>query len=245
MDNLITLNNVCYEYDDVTALKNININISSNEAVTLIGSNGCGKSTLLKLINGLIMPSGGEYLFDNEQINAKKFKNQKFSKEFHKKIGFVFQNPEHQLFCQSVYDEIAFGPRQLQMSEDEVTLRVNDCIKLLGLEGFEKRIPIALSGGEKRKVAIAAVLSLNPQIIVMDEPMEGLDPKSQQWLIEFIRFIHENGKTVIITTHNLKILSDISDRTIVFNTEHMIEADKSSTDVMKDEELLRKTGLIL
>ncbi len=147
-----------------------------------MGANGCGKSTLLKLLNGIISPDSGSYGFHGEEVTHKKLQDEKFSKLLHQKIGFVFQNSDTQLFCSSVYDEVAFGPRQMGLEESEVEHRVNDCLALLGIQEFRNRIPYHLSGGEKRKVAIAACLSLNPEVLVLDEPMNGLDPRRKDGL---------------------------------------------------------------
>lgn len=179
---MIELKNVSYSYEGISALKNITIHINKGEAIALMGPNGSGKSTLLKLINGLIFPTSGIYTFNKEEITLKKLQNAKFSKVFHQKIGFVFQNSDVQLFCADVYDEIAFGPRQMGMNEDDVKQRVNDCLHLLGIEDFKHRQPYHLSGGEKRKVAIACVLALNPEVLVLDEPMNGLDPEPKDGL---------------------------------------------------------------
>ncbi|MFZ3129941.1 MAG: ABC transporter ATP-binding protein, partial [Desulfosporosinus sp.] len=158
---MIEIKDVSFSYTGVNALNNINLKIEKGEAIALMGPNGCGKSTLLKLINGIISPDSGVYRFNNEEITRKKLENSKFAKPFHQKIGFVFQNSDTQLFCSDVYDEVAFGPRQMGINEIIVDKRVNDCLDLLNIQDFRDRPPDHLSGGEKRKVAIACVLSLN------------------------------------------------------------------------------------
>lgn len=241
---MIEIKNVYYSYSDIIALNNINLEIKPGEAVALMGANGCGKSTLLKLINGIISQERGSYRFDGEDINYKKLQNTKFSKQLHQRIGFVFQNSDTQLFCSSVFEEIAFGPRQMGLDELEVTKRVNDCLKLLNIESFENRIPYHLSGGEKRKVAIACVMSLNPDVLVLDEPMNGLDPKTQRWLVEFLVKLNKAGKTLIISTHNLELVHEISKRAILFDEEHTIVADMSTEELLKDIDLLKKVNLV-
>jgi len=241
---MIDLENVSFSYAGINALKKINLHIAKGESISLMGPNGCGKSTLLKLINGIILPDSGSYKFNNEEISRKKLENTSFSKNFHQKIGFVFQNSAVQLFCADVYDEIAFGPRQMGIDEKEVETRVNDCLKLLSIEEFKDRPPYHLSGGEKRKVAIACVLSLNPEILALDEPMNGLDPRTQRWLLEFLVKLNNAGKTLIISTHNLDLVQELSKRAILFDDTHTIIADMETKKILKDIELLKRVNLV-
>lgn len=241
---MIDLTNVYYSYSGITALRNINLHISKGEAVALMGPNGCGKSTLLKLINGIVCPDTGVYKYNNEEINRKKLQDTKFSKLFHQKIGFVFQNSEMQLFCADVFDEIAFGPRQMGMYENEVEKRVKDCLELLGIQMLKDRQPYHLSGGEKRKVAIACVLSMNPEVLVLDEPMNGLDPRTQRWLVEFLVRLNKAGKTLITSTHNLELVQEISTRSVLFDESHTIISDNTTEKLLQDIELLKKVNLV-
>jgi cobalt/nickel transport system ATP-binding protein len=241
---MIDITNVSYSYSGGVALKNINLHINNGEAMALLGANGSGKSTLLKLINGIISPDSGRYIFNNEEITSSKLKNEKFSKLFHQKIGFVFQNSDTQLFCADVYDEIAFGPRQMGMNENEVDKRVNDCLSLLNINDFKHRQPYHLSGGEKRKVAIACVLALNPEVLVLDEPMNGLDPRTQRWLVEFMAKLNKAGKTLIISTHNLELVSEISKRAVLFGENHSIAADLPTDKLLTNIDLLKKVNLV-
>ncbi len=241
---MIKIRDVYYSYANVNALNNINLSIKKGEAVALLGANGCGKSTLLKLINGIISPDSGVYQFDEEEITYQKLQNNKFAKLFHQKIGFVFQNSDAQLFCTTVYDEIAFGPRQMGMKETDVENRVKNCLELLNISELQDRVPYHLSGGEKRKVAIACVLSLNPEVLALDEPMNGLDPKTQRWLVEFLVKLNSAGKTLIISTHNLELIEEISTRAILFDESHTIVADMSTTEVLEKLDLLKKVNLV-
>lgn len=233
-----------YSYAGVKALNDINLRIDKGEAVALMGQNGSGKSTLLKLINGIISPDRGIYKFDDEEITQKKLQESQFAKLFHKKIGFVFQNSDTQLFCADVYDEIAFGPRQMGLDEDEVEQRVNDCLELLKIQEFRNRTPYHLSGGEKRKVAIACVLSLNPEVLVLDEPLNGLDPKTQRWLVDFLNKMNQAGKTIITSTHNLELVLEISRRSILFDENHTIVADMPTEKLLENIDLLKKVELV-
>lgn len=222
-ESIIVLKNLCFAYDRHVALKYINLDIKRGETIALQGDNGCGKSTLLKILNGILFANEGEYLFEGKQITEKTLKNNTFSKYFHQKIGFVFQNADIQLFCGSVEEEIAFGPMQMGLSREEVSKRVNDVIDLIGIEHLRNRPPYHLSGGEKRKVAIACILSMNPDVLVLDEPLAGLDKKSRQWLLDFLLQLKKAGKTMIFATHDDNLAALLSDRIIYINDKHEIE----------------------
>ena len=241
---MIELNDICFSYSEMIALNHINLTMEAGEAIALMGANGCGKSTLLKLINGIISPDRGSYRFHGEEVTHKKLQDAKFSKLLHQRIGFVFQNSDTQLFCSSVYEEVAFGPRQMGFTESEVENRVNDCLAMLGIQEFSNRIPYHLSGGEKRKVAIACVMSLNPEVLVLDEPMNGLDPRTQRWLVDFLNKLNKAGKTLITSTHNLELVQEISKRSILFDETHTIVADMMTEELLRDEELLKRVNLV-
>lgn len=242
---MIHIKNVSYSYDDnICALKDIDFNVSQGEAVALIGVNGSGKSTIMKIINGLISPDEGSYFFENEEITYKKLQNQKFSKVFHKKIGFVFQDSGAQLFCSNVYDEIAFGPRQMGMNEEEVKKRVEDTLKFLKIEELRNRQPYHLSGGEKKKVAIATVVALNPDVYIFDEPMNGLDPKTKRFLNEFMKEINKSGKTILCSTHDFEYIKGIFKRMVVFSKDHTIIRDGGYDEIMEDTVFLQENNII-
>lgn len=198
---MIKLDDICFAYDSTPVLKHFSTEIADGEFVVIKGDNGCGKSTLLNIINALEFAEIGTYTFDGTVIDKKAMKNEQFAKAFHQKIGYVFQNTDAQLFCSSVYDEIAFAPRQMQLDEAEIAKRVEDMLKLTGTEHLKERAPFHLSMGEKKKVAVASVLAMNPQVLILDEPMNFLDKKSRQWLVEFLNQMHSVGKTIIIVSH--------------------------------------------
>ena len=198
---MIKLDDICFAYDSTPVLKHFSTEIADGEFVVIKGDNGCGKSTLLNIINALEFAEIGTYTFDGTVIDKKAVKNEQFAKAFHQKIGYVFQNTDAQLFCSSVYDEIAFAPRQMQLDEAEVAKRVEDILKLTGTEHLKERAPFHLSMGEKKKVAVASVLAMNPQVLILDEPMNFLDKKSRLWLVEFLNQMHSIGKTIIIVSH--------------------------------------------
>ena len=198
---MIKLDDICFAYDSTPVLKHFSTEVADGEFVVIKGDNGCGKSTLLNIINALEFAEIGTYTFDGTVIDKKAMKNEQFAKAFHQKIGYVFQNTDAQLFCSSVYDEIAFAPRQMQLEEAEVAKRVDDMMKLTGTEHLKERAPFHLSMGEKKKVAVASVLAMNPQVLILDEPMNFLDKKSREWLVEFLNQMHSVGKTIIIVSH--------------------------------------------
>ena len=198
---MIKLDDICFAYDSTPVLKHFSTEIADGEFVVIKGDNGCGKSTLLNIINALEFAEIGTYTFDGTVIDKKAVKNEQFAKAFNQKIGYVFQNTDAQLFCSSVYDEIAFAPRQMQLDEAEIAKRVDDMLKLTGTEHLKERAPFHLSMGEKKKVAVASVLAMNPQVLILDEPMNFLDKKSREWLVEFLNQMHSVGKIIIIVSH--------------------------------------------
>lgn len=219
---LIELNNINFQYDDIPSLVDISLSIEKGESVGLEGDNGSGKSTLIKLLNGLIFASSGTYFFEGKEISKKTMKDELFEKQFHSKIGYVFQNSETQLFCGSVKEEIAFGPRQMGLAEDEIEIRCSDVMKLLGLTAIAERAPYHLSGGEKRKTALACVISMNPDVLIIDEPMNGLDKKSRVVLLDFLKAWKSARKTLIIATHEQSLLNELVDRIVTITEEHRI-----------------------
>lgn len=241
---MIKLENISFTYKNKVALDNVNIEIKEGEAIAVIGPNGSGKSTFLKLLNGILFASKGNYIFDKEEINEEKLRNNKFLKLFHKRVGFVFQNSDAQLFCSTVFEEVAFGLMQMQLPEAEINLRVNDSLKLLNIEKLKDEHPYNLSGGEKKRVAIASTLALNPEVITLDEPMNGIDPKGKRFLKELLTALNKSGKTIICATHDFEYIDGIFNRVIVFSEDHKIIRDDEYESVLKDREFLRKYNII-
>jgi cobalt/nickel transport system ATP-binding protein len=220
--DIIQLHEVCYAYEDQAALRNITLSVAPGETVVLQGDNGCGKSTLLKLLNGLLFPDQGSYFFDGQEICEKSLKDNRFSKQFHQRMGFVFQNADVQLFCGSVEEEIDFGPRQMGLSEEEIARRREDVIALLSIDHLRGRAPYHLSGGEKRKVAIACILSMNPHVLVLDEPLAGLDRKTREWLSGFLLDLKSAGKTMVLATHDDELANLLADTIVLMNENHEV-----------------------
>lgn len=222
MTPIINLSHISYNYEEVSALNDISLEIYAGELIFFTGPNGCGKSTLFKLLNGLIFPTKGEYYFDNKKIDKNTLQDNIFAKNFHKRIGYIFQNPDVQLFNATVYDEIAFGPRQMNLDEEIIHQRVNELLIYLNIQHLQDRPPYHLSGGEQKKVALATILALNPDILMIDEPLNGLDNKTRQWFKEFLMDFIKANKTILISTHEQELLSLPHSRIIKFNDEHTI-----------------------
>lgn len=212
--NIISLQKICFAYENQIVLRYFDLDIKRGECVALMGANGCGKSTLLKIISGVLHAEEGTYLFEGEAVNEKSLSDSLFAKKMHQKIGLVFQNADVQLFCSSVYDEIAFGPMQMQLTEEEVMRRTEDVIELLNIGHLRDRAPYHLSGGEKRKVSLACILSMNPSVLLLDEPLAGLDRETKGWLTEFLLQFKESGKTIVFATHDDRIAAKLADRII-------------------------------
>lgn len=222
MTPIINLSHINYNYEEVSALNDISLEIYAGELIFFTGPNGCGKSTLFKLLNGLIFPTKGEYYFDNKKIDKNTLQDNMFAKNFHKRIGYIFQNLDVQLFNATVYDEIAFGPRQMNLNEEIIHQRINELLIYLNIQHLQDRPPYHLSGGEQKKVALAAILALNPDVLMIDEPLNGLDNKTRQWFKEFLMDFIKANKTILISTHEQELLSLPHSRIIKFNDKHTI-----------------------
>ena len=241
---MIKLSDVSFSYADAPALAHINLAIARGEALALIGPNGSGKSTLLKLLNGLVLPDEGSYRFDGEEISRARLRDQNVAKSFHQRVGFLFQNSDAQLFCTSVYDELAFGPRQMGLDEAQIEARVGDCLALLDIAALAPRIPYHLSGGEKRKVALASVLVLNPDVLVLDEPMNGLDPRTKHFLRDFLVQLRSAGKTIVCATHDFEYVDGVFDRAAVFSMRHEIVREGPYGEIIGDRDFLRGKNIV-
>jgi cobalt/nickel transport system ATP-binding protein len=210
----------------------------------VLGANGTGKSTLLSMLNGLVFPQTGEIRAFGRPLTEENLEEREFGREFRKKVAFVFQNPDVQLFSSTVWEDVAFGPLQLGFSRDRVREIVDGLLESLRIEDIRDRAPHTLSDGQKKKVAIATSLATDPDVLLLDEPTNGLDPRTQVWLIELLNGLHEKGKTIISATHDLSIAGDIADRAIVFSEDHTLAGDDAIWKLMENEELLLKVNLI-
>jgi cobalt/nickel transport system ATP-binding protein len=242
---IFKLENASFAYpQESPVLKNISVQINGGERVCILGANGCGKSTLLKIFSGLLFPQSGAFTAFNTAITEKKMDDDNFSKFYHKKVGFIFQDSDVQLFCSTVEEEIAFGLLQQGLSQTDVKQRISDIVQMLSIEHLIHKAPFKLSGGEKKKVALAAVLVTSPDVLILDEPTNGLDPRTQRWLVSLLLGLNEMGKTLIVSTHNLDLVSQISDRSLLFDENHFIAADMRTDSLLNDVKLLKEVNLV-
>lgn len=221
------------------ALKDVSFTLNEGEFLGICGHTGSGKSTLIQHMNGLLKPSCGRVLLDGADLADKKTQ-----KTCRGAVGVVFQYPEHQLFAQTVYDDVAFGPRNLGLSEDEVDARVREALKNVDLDfdALSGKSPFELSGGQQRRVAFAGVLAMRPHILVLDEPAAGLDPKARAGFLGLIENLHAQGLTVVMVSHSMEDLARLADQLLVLNQGHVF-AQGTPEQVFSDDEGLRSIGL--
>jgi len=244
-DTVFNLENIYFSYTDSNyALQEINLNVQANESLAILGVNGSGKSTLLKLLDGLIFASKGRFIALGEPVNEEVLNKGEFAATFRTKIAFVFQESDIQLFCPTVFEDLMFGPLQLGLGKEEAASRANDLLKVFDIAHLKDCSPNKLSGGEKKKVAIASSLSLNPDIILLDEPTNNLDPKTRVWLYHMLEDLAEIGKTIILSTQDLELAKVFAHRAIIISEEHRIVADGAAEEILDDKELLLKVNLI-
>lgn len=242
---LFTLKDISYNYlPGRPVLSRVSLDIYQGESLAILGANGSGKSTLLKLLCGLIFPNDGEIVAFEQELSEKNLEVPAFLQNFRQKVGFVFQNSDAQLFSATVWDELAFAPLQAGFSTEAVAERVRDTAQLLQIQHLLERPPYRLSGGEKKKVALASVLSVNPDVLFLDEPTNGLDPRTQFWLVEFLVALKKAGKTIVTATHDLSIVEDIAERVIIVREDHTLAADGPTQKILSDRALLLAVNLI-
>jgi cobalt/nickel transport system ATP-binding protein len=244
---IFELKNVSYSYpDNRTALSGISFQIKAGESIAILGANGSGKSTLLKILCGLIFPSSGTVkAFGSTLTEAgMELNRSEFARYFRRRVGMVFQDADSQLFSPVVWEEVSFAPLQLGLSEQDVQKRVNEALSLLAIPHLKNRSPQSLSEGEKRRVAIAAILSLSPDIILLDEPSSDLDPRTKVWLESFLQELHDAGKTIITATHDLELAADTSDRCIVLTEQHAVASEGPTDEMINNWSLLLNANLV-
>jgi cobalt/nickel transport system ATP-binding protein len=241
---MISIRGLCFSYPEAPVLRDLDFSMEAGEAVALIGPNGSGKSSLLKVICGLLPPEAGTYSFQGEPVTAKSMADQRFAKSFHKRVGLLFQDSDAQLFCGSVRDEIAFGPRQMGLGDEEVASRVDDLLGLFELKGLENRVPYHLSGGEKRKVALASALALGPELLCLDEPMGALDPRSKRALRELIASLNASGMAMLCATHDFEYVRGLFGRAIVLSQEGRVVREGGFEDIVADRRFLEAQNIL-
>lgn len=223
------------------ALDNINIEIKQGEFIGLIGHTGSGKSTLVQHLNGLIKPTTGSIIIDGVDITQKDAK----LKEIRQKVGLVFQYPEHQLFEETIYKDIAFGPKNLGLNPEEVNVRVKESMEQVGLdfETLKDRSPFELSGGQKRRVAIGGVIAMRPKILILDEPTAGLDPRGRDEILgEIFKIYKEKNITIVLVSHNMEDIARLVSRILVMDS-GKIAMDNVPTEIFKSVDELKQIGL--
>lgn len=234
---------VTFRYHEVTALDGLNLVVQPGKRVALLGANGSGKSTLLRILDGLAFPQQGSVLFDGEPLTEDRLQDTQFGYQFRRRVGLVFQNPDVQLFSPTVFDEVAFGPLQLGWPKEEVRRQVAQMLEVMKITHLKDRSPHHLSTGEKKRVTLASVLVLDPEVLLLDEPTAALDPKSASQMVDFLVSWRGGKKTVITTTHHLDIVEDIADYCYVFETGRVV-AEGAPAEVLPNTELLKRTNLI-
>jgi cobalt/nickel transport system ATP-binding protein len=245
MEDIVRIDEVSYSYyDKIPALSGVSLSLSEGERFAVIGSNGSGKSTLLKVMNGLIHPRSGRFFFQGREVSEGSLRDREFLRLFRSSVGYVFQNSDVHLFCPSVLDELMFGPLQLGFSGDEAGQRAKDVMEMLEIAHLHDRPSYMLSGGEKKRVAIGSVLTMNPGVLLLDEPMSGLDPRTRSFLIELMVLLNNAGKTLVIATHDLSLISELQCRVAVLSEDHRVKKIGTADEILQDEDLLLNVNLI-
>lgn len=240
---VFALQQVSFTYEQIPALWDLSLTIDRGQSLALVGANGSGKSTLLRLLDALCFPNAGSISFCGEPLSAERLRDDRFFLSFRRRVALVFQNPDVQLFNPTVFDEVAFGPLQMGWTGVEVTQRVNHALEQMGIVQLRDRSPYRLSGGEKKRVALASVLVLDPEVLLLDEPTAMLDPRSQSQLIDLIQNWKGSFKTVITATHQLEIVEDIADSVVVLEQGSAV-ADGTPREILANYELLLRANLV-
>ena len=243
MGRAFELRNISFDYEGVQAVRELSLHIEHGERVALLGANGSGKSTLLRILDALYFPSAGSLSFEGTPLTPGQFRSDGFAHDFRRRVALVFQNPDVQLFNPTVFDEVAYGPLQLQWGKEDVLRRVEEILTFMAIGHLRDRPPYRLSGGEKKRVALASVLVLDPDVLLLDEPTSTLDPRSQSQIVDLIQQWKGTSKTVVTATHQLEIVEDIADRVLVLEAGRVI-ASGTPGEVLADADVLLRANLI-
>ncbi|MCK4268430.1 MAG: ATP-binding cassette domain-containing protein [Actinomycetia bacterium] len=226
------------------ALNQINLSLARAEKLVILGPNGCGKSTLLKIFDGLLFPTSGSFTAFGQTVTEEVLEKGEFAADFRRWVAFVFQDSDIQLFSSTVLEEVSFGPLQLDIAPNAAVARAEEILKMLDLIHLKDSQPHQLSGGEKKKVALASSLATGPEILLADEPTNNLDPRSKSWLVDLLNQLGEAGKTIVLATQDLEVAAQFATRAVILDQDHKIVADGSPADLLADKELLEKVNLI-
>ncbi len=243
MSTAFEVRDISFDYEGVPALRGLSLDIEQGERVVLLGANGSGKSTLLRILDALYFPSAGSVNFHGEPLAPERLQGEDFALSFRRRVALVFQNPDVQLFNPTVFEEVAYGPLQLQLPREEIVRRVEETLAFMGISHLKERPPYRLSGGEKKRVALASVLVLDPDVLLLDEPTATLDPKSQSQVVDLIQQWKGTAKTVVTATHQLEIVEDIADRIVVIEAGKII-ATGTPREILSNSELLLRANLV-
>lgn len=239
--NIIETNDITYHYPDGTeALKRVNFKAAEGKIIALLGPNGAGKSTLFLHFNGILRPTSGSIIVNGEELKYDK----KNLMNVRQNVGIVFQNPDDQLFAPTVVEDVAFGPMNMGLSKDEVERRVDDSLKRVGMEEFKNKAPHHLSGGQKKRVAIAGILAMNPKIMVLDEPTSGLDPKGASQILRILYKLNKEGMTIIISTHDVDLVPLYAYQVYIISKGEIIKKGNPQ-EVFDDVKTIRDANLRL
>jgi len=245
MEGIIALRGVHYSYHGrIPALAGVDLTVQEGKKLAVIGANGSGKSTLLQVMAALIHPHKGEVRFRGRVVSREALENKGFLRYFRERVGYVFQDPEVQLFCPTVLEELMFGPLQLGLGEKVARERSLEVLEMLSIEGLRDRPSYMLSGGEKKRVAIGSVLTMNPELLLFDEPTNGLDPRTQSFMVELLLALHEAGKTLVVATHDLGLVDELQGTVAVLSEDHRLEKTGPAEEILDDEALLLRVNLI-
>ena len=237
--SMLEVKDLKYSYNnDYQALKGVSLKVERGEMIALLGKNGAGKSTLFLHLNGIYQPDEGKVFIDGEELKYDK----KSLLKFRQKVGIVFQNPDDQIFAPTVEEDVAFGPLNLGLSMEEVQDRVTETLERVGMSGFEKTAPHHLSGGQKKRVAIAGILAMKPEIMVLDEPTAGLDPQGVEDLSKLLDELNEEGITIIISTHEVDLVPNYANRVFVL-VDGLLIGEGTPKDIFAQPEILEKANL--
>jgi cobalt/nickel transport system ATP-binding protein len=243
-DAVFEVKGVVYEYTPgVAALNGVSLAIPRGRRVAILGANGSGKSTLIRLLDGLYFPSKGSVAFCGAALTEERLQEEAFAFDFRRRVALVFQNPDVQLFNPTVFDEVAFGPLQLRWPKGEIRDKVAEILERMEIAHLKDRPPHRLSGGEKKRVALASVLVLDPEVILLDEPTAALDPRSQSQVVDLLIGWAGGDKTVITATHDLDVVEEIADWCYVFQA-GKLAAEGTPQTILSDAPLLEGTNLI-
>jgi cobalt/nickel transport system ATP-binding protein len=241
--NVFELEDVSFAYDAAPVLHGVTLRIPRGQRIALLGANGSGKSTLMRLFGALSFPASGHIRFQGAPLDAESLRSDEASFAFRRRVGMVFQNPDVQLFNPTVFDELAFGPLQLGWPAPRIRQRVEETLELFGIAALRDRSPHRLSGGEKKRVCLASVLIVEPEVLLLDEPTAALDPNGQNVMIDLLHRTANDTRTVLIATHDLGVVEDLADVCIVLQAGGVV-AEGAAADIVRDTELLRRTGLL-